>query len=76
MPTEFSRRMAMSIGNGVGNNRHDGELRVLKVLLCVLCGAFLISGCADRDRDLTIRFLRSETYTFTRAELLALAIQQ
>ena len=44
---------------------------VLKLLLCVLCGLcgqFLTTGCADKDKDVTIRFLRSETYTFSRAD--------
>lgn len=41
-------------------------------VLCVLSGPFLISGCAERDKDLTIRFLRSESDTFTRAERRAI----
>lgn len=74
MPSVFWRRMAKSRGNG-GSNRHVGKARVLKLLLCVLCGPFL-SGCADKNiytsEDLTIRFLRSESYTFTRADRRAI----
>lgn len=44
----------------------------LKLLLCVLCGQFLTLGCAEKDPDLTIRFLRSESYTFTRADRRAI----
>lgn len=74
MPTEFSWRMADSIGNG-GNNRHVGEANVVKVLLCVLgvlCGQFLVFGCTAPDAGVKVRFLRSESYTFTRAERRAI----
>jgi uncharacterized protein YjaZ len=50
-------------------------LKYLLCVLCVLCGSYL-AGCADKttyaDQDLTVRFLRSESYEFTRAERRAI----
>jgi uncharacterized protein YjaZ len=46
-------------------------LKLLLYVLCVLCGQ-LLSGCAEKSQDLTIRFFRSESYTFTRAERRAI----
>lgn len=51
-------------------------MRCLLCVLCVLCGAFVSTGCAEKDiytsQGLTIRFFRSESYTFTRAERRAI----
>lgn len=45
-------------------------------ILSVLCGLSFFLGCTDKSiytsKDLTIRFLRSESYEFTRAERLAI----
>jgi uncharacterized protein YjaZ len=47
-------------------------LKYLLCVLCVLCGPLSLTGCADKNiytsEGLTIRFLRSESYTFTSAE--------
>jgi hypothetical protein len=67
MPIEIGRRSAESSGHG-GRKSHTGEpgmLRSLLCVLCVLCGLFS-SGCADSG--VKMRFLRSESYTFSRAE--------
>lgn len=70
MPSEFIRRMrtgpVLNRRNCIGNRPLHSKY--LLCVLCVLCGPLLFSGCAERDTGLKIRFLRSESYTFTSAE--------
>lgn len=73
MPREFIRKTMINLISDRRNRAGTLSL-MFKYLLCalgVLCGQFLW-GCADTNDDLTIRFLRSESYTFTRAERRAI----
>lgn len=69
MPREFIRETMINVISDRRNRTGilSLMLKYLLSVLCVLCGPSL-SGCADKSiytsNDLTIRFLRSESYTF------------
>lgn len=72
MPDEITRESGELMAER-GNNRDLGERVASTLLLCVLCvlgGQLLTTGCADGDG--TIRYLRSESYAFTRADRMVI----
>lgn len=77
VPRNFVRRMTSVDLSDSRNCRrtYQEQLKYLLCVLCVLCGPFLW-GCTEKSiytsKDLTVRFLRSESYTFTRAERRAI----
>jgi hypothetical protein len=78
VPHDFIRestRIARSRGRNCRGTRPEA-LKYLLCVLCVLCGLSVFPGCTDKSvytsEGLTIRFLRSESYTFTRAERRAI----